>query len=171
MKIFHTENGKESVYVQMQDIMHLYHSDIPIPASIFTKIFNGIVIVDNSNRFDFVRFDEEYEVEFFRKLDFVLDYDYYKNLTDEQLDEEGQKLVEKSNQIAEKWNSMSPEEREQNSNLFQDYENIDYMLHFLSAIYAVKHGKTSMPFPDFVQLPEKPKKKRFFIFKRKKDVK
>lgn len=110
MKIFHTENGKESVYVQMEDIMHLHQSDMPIPASIFTKIFHGIVIVDNSNRFDFVKFDEE-------------------------------------------------------------HENIDYMLKFLSTIYALKHGKISMPFPNFVQLPEIPKKKPFSIFnifKRKK---
>lgn len=171
MKIFHTENGKESVYVQMEDIMHLHQSDMPIPASIFTKIFHGIVIVDNSNRFDFVKFDEEHEIKFFRELDFILDYDYYKNLTDEQLDEEGQKLVDKSDEIAEKWNSMSPEEREKNINLFQEHENIDYMLKFLSTIYALKHGKISMPFPNFVQLPEIPKKKPFSIFnifKRKK---
>ena len=29
MKIFHTENGKEAVYVQMQDIMELNRSDTP----------------------------------------------------------------------------------------------------------------------------------------------
>lgn len=169
MKLFHTENGKESVYVQMQDIMHLYNTDMPIPASIYTKVFKGIVIVDDSNRFDFVRFDKEHEVKFFKKLDFVIDYDQYKDLTDEQLEEEGQKLATKANEIAEKWNSMTPEERQQNSNLPQEHENLGYMLYFLSEVYAVKHGKRSMPFPDFVKLPEKPKKKPFF--KRKKDVK
>ena len=43
------------------------------------------------------------------------------------------------------------------------------MINFLSEIYAIKHGKRTMPFPDFVKMPEKPKKKPFF--KRKKDVK
>lgn len=169
MKLFHTENGKESVYVQMQDIMHLNNTDMPIPASIYTKVFTGIVIVDDSNRFDFVRFDEEHEVKFFRELDFIIDYDQYKDLTDEQLEEEGQKLATKANEIAERWNAMTPEERQQNSNLLQEHENLGYMLNFLSEVYAVKHGKRSMPFPDFVKLPEKPKKKPFF--KRKKDVK
>ena len=166
MKLFHTENGKESVYVQMQDIMHLNNTDMPIPASIYTKVFTGIVIVDDSNRFDFVRFDEEHEVKFFRELDFVIDYDQYKDLTDEQLEEEGQKLATKANEIAERWNAMTPEERQKNSNLLQEHENLGYMLNFLSEVYAVKHGKRSMPFPDFVKLPEKPKKKPFF--KRKK---
>lgn len=158
MKLFHTENGKETVYVQMQDIMQLNQSDMPIPESIYTKVFTGITIVNDSNRSDFVSFDEAHEVKFFRELEFVIDYDQYKELTDEQLGEKGQKLVMKANEIAEKWNSMSSDEREQNSNLFQEHENIEYMLNFLSEIYAIKHGKRSMPFPDFVKLPERSKK-------------
>jgi len=154
MKLFHTENGKETVYVQMQDIMQLNQSDMPIPESIYTKVFTGITIVNDSNRFDFVSFDEAHEVKFFRELEFVIDYDQYKELTDEQFGEKGQKLVMKANEIAEKWNSMSSDEREQNSNLFQEHENIEYMLNFLSEIYAIKHGKRSMHFPDFVKLPE-----------------
>lgn len=169
MKLFHTENGKESVYVQMQDIMHLNNTGMPIPASIYTKVFTGIVIVDDSNRFDFVRFDEEHEVKFFKELEFVINYDQYKDLNDEQLKEEFQKLITRANKIAKKWNAMNPDERSLNSNLLQEHENLEYMLNFLSEVYAVKHGKRSMPFPDFVKLPEKPKKKPFF--RRKKDVK
>lgn len=168
MKLFHTENGKEVVYVQIQDIMHLNQSDLPIPASIYTKVFTGVTIVNDSNRFDFVRFDEEHEVRFFRDLEFVIDYDKYKDLTDEQLEEEGQTLAVKANEIAEKWNNMSEEERKQNSNLLQEHENLGYMLNFLSEIYAVKHRKRTMPFPEFVQVP---KAKRKPFFKKNKDVK
>ena len=153
MKLFHTENGKEVVYVQMQDIMHLNQSDLPIPASIYTKVFTGVTIVDDSNRFDFVRFDEEHEVSFFRDLEFVIDYDKYKDLTDEQLEEESKKLVVKANEIAKKWNDMSKGKRKQNTNLLQEHENIGYMLNFLSEIYAIKHRKRKMPFPEFVQVP------------------
>lgn len=158
MKLFHTENGKEVVYVQRHDLVQLELSEMLIPASIYTKVFTGRTIVDDSNRFDFVRFDEEHEVKFFRELEFVIDYDQYKDLTDEQLDEEAQKLATKANKIAEKWNSMSIDERKQNSNLLQEHENVVYMLNFLFEIYAVKHGKRYMPFPDFVKPPENPKK-------------
>lgn len=152
MKLFHTENGKEVVYVQMLDIMQLDQSDMIIPASIYTKsgISTGTTIVDDSNRFNFVRFDEEHEVKFFRELEFIIDYDQYKDLTDEQLDEEENKLITKAKKIAEKWNSISPNEREHHSNLFQEYENLRYMLNFLSEIYAIKHGERHMPFPEFV---------------------
>lgn len=169
MKLFHTENGKEAVYVQMQDIMHLSSTNMPIPASIFTKVFTGVVIVDDSNRFEFVRFDEEDEVKLFRELDFIIDYDQYKDLTNAQLEEEWQKLLTKANQIAKKWNAMTMEERQKNSNLPQEHDNLGHMLNFLLEICAVKEGKRTMPFPDFVILPERPKKKPFF--KRKKYVK
>ena len=159
MKLFHQERGKEVVYVQMQDIMHLNSTDIPIPASIYTQVFNEAIVVCDNNRFNFERFDKEHEVKFFRDLDFILDYDQYKDLTDEQLEEEGQKLADKANEIARRWNNMNESERQQNSNLLQEHENLGYMLNFLSEIYAIKHRKRSMPFPKFVKTSEKPKKK------------
>lgn len=168
MKLFHTENGKEVVYVQMQDIMYLHQSDLPVLASIYTKVLTGVTIVDDSNRFDFVRFDEEYEVSFFKDLEFIIDYDKYKDLTDEQLEEESKKLAVKANEIAEKWNNMSKEERKQNTNLRQEHENLGYMLNFLSEIYAVKHHKRKMPFPKFVKVPKTLRKP---FFKKDKDVK
>lgn len=117
------------------------------------KVFKGIVIVDDSNRFDFVRFDDEEEVKFFKEVDFILDYNKYKDMTDDQLENEWRKLVTKSNEIAKKWNEMSEDEREKNINLFQEYENLKYMMNFLKEIYAIKHNKMSMTFPEFVQIP------------------
>lgn len=122
--------------------MQLNQSDIAIPASIYTKVFTGVTIVDDSNRFEFVKF--------FRELEFIIDYGRYKELTDDQLAEEGHKLVTRANKIAEKWNCMSSDERQKNTSLLQEHENIGYMLKFLSEIYAVRHGKRSMPFPEFV---------------------
>ena len=151
MKLFHTENGKEAVYVQMQDIMYLNDTDIPIPVSIFSKVFKGITIVDDSNRFDFVRFDEPHEVDFFKDLEFIIDYTKYKDLKDEQLQEEFNALAKRANEIAKRWNDMTEDERQDNIRLLDDHENLAYMLHFLSEVYAVKHGKRYMPFPDFVK--------------------
>ena len=50
----------DSAYVQKNDIAYLNSSDLPIPASIFMKVFgNGVTIINDSNRYDFVKFDEE----------------------------------------------------------------------------------------------------------------
>lgn len=163
MKLFHTENEKEAVYVQMQDIMYLSNeTDMPIPATIFEKVFTGVTIVNDANRFEFVKFDEEHEVKFFRELEFIIDFDQYKVFSDDQLEAEAQKLGTKADEIAEKWNSMTPEERRKNGNLYDEHQNLGYMINFLSEIYAVRHGKRAMPFPDFVNVPEKSKKEADF---------
>ena len=153
MKLFHKENGQETVYVQMQDILYLVHeSNVSVPASIFEKVFSvGAVFVTDANRFDFIRFEEEHEVDFFKKLEFVIDYDQYKDFSEEQLIAEVKKLEDKANEIAEKWNDMTSEERRENSELYEEHQNLDYMCRFLCEIYFVKHGKRSMPFLDFVK--------------------
>lgn len=111
MKVFHIENNKEAVYVQMQDIMYLSNeTDMPIPATIFTKVFTGVTIVTDENRFDFVKFDDEHEVKFFKDIDFIIDFNQYKDFSDEQLEEEVQRLGAKANAIAEKWNGMKEKE-------------------------------------------------------------
>ena len=47
-----------AVYVQKNDIAYLNQTDLAIPASIFMKVFgSGIVIIDDSNRYEFVEFD------------------------------------------------------------------------------------------------------------------
>lgn len=160
MKVFHTENGKDTVYAQMQDIMYLYNeTDIPIPATIVEKVSTGVTIVTDANRFEFVKFDEEDDVKFFRELEFIIDFDKYKSFTDEQLQEEAYKLGSKADEIAEKVNSMTTEERRENRNLYEEHRNLGYMIDFLSEIYAVKHGKRVMMFPDFVKMPEEMVKK------------
>ena len=59
--------NSDSAYVQKNDIAYLNSFDLPIPFSIFMKVFgNGVTIINDSNRYDFVKFDEESEIEFLK---------------------------------------------------------------------------------------------------------
>lgn len=79
MKLFHKENGKKVVYVQMQDMMYLFNEiNISIPATIFQKVFADVTVVTNRNRFNFVKFDEKHEVKFFKEQDFIIIINYTK---------------------------------------------------------------------------------------------
>ena len=64
MKIFNKENGKEKVYVQMNDIGMMNSHVHSIPASIFLQLLPEAVIIDDSNRMDFVCFDKKHEIDF-----------------------------------------------------------------------------------------------------------
>ena len=153
MKIFHKENNRTVVYVQMQDLMFIVHDldDIAIPASIHIKICpKGVTMVDDSNRFDFVKFDKEPEVAFFKTLNFIIDYNDYKDLTDEQFQERFKSVVGEYNSLAKKWNKMPETEREKNINLLVSIQKLEHTIKFIHELYDLKHGNSSMTLPDFI---------------------
>lgn len=153
MKIFHKENNRTVVYVQMQDLMFIVHDldDIAIPASIMNYFFSkGFVIVNDSNRFDFVKFDKEPEVAFFKTLNFIIDYNDYKDLTDEQFQERFKSVVGEYNSLAKKWNKMPETEREKNINLLVSIQKLEHTIKFIHELYDLKHGNSSMTLPDFI---------------------
>ncbi len=147
MKIFNIENSKEKVYVQMNDIMMLSRTSIPIPASIFEKVFTGVTIVDNSNRMDFVEFSDSHEIAFFKKMDWIVDYKKVRNLSETEITAKSKEISNKINDIAESFNAMSQEKRSKNQNLIQQYELLEYTSSYLTEILWLKQGKISMPFP------------------------
>ena len=102
----------DSAYVQKNDISYLNSSDLPIPASIFMKVFgNGVTIINDSNRYDFVKFDEESEIEYFKDLDWMIDYNQVKDLSEDEMIKLAESIGEERDGIANSFNSMSEEER------------------------------------------------------------
>ena len=74
------------IYVQKNDMAYLNSSELDIPASIYMKVYGkGITIIDNSNRYEFIEFTDPKEIEFFQGLDWIVDYDEVKDLTEEEL--------------------------------------------------------------------------------------
>ena len=72
--------NSDSIYVQKNDIAYLNLSNLPIPVSVFIKVFgNGATIINDSNRYDFVKFEKESEIEYFKRLDWMIDYNEVKD--------------------------------------------------------------------------------------------
>ena len=139
------------MYAQLQDIMYLtYQTFIPKSSSIFSKVFTNFSIVDDSNRFNFIRLTDEAEIKFFKEAVFILNYDDYKFLTDEQIKKHIEELQNKVQQTVKKYNHMILEYREENNFLFYQYRNFKYIIKILFEILDIRHGTRSMPFPDFV---------------------
>jgi hypothetical protein len=81
MKFYRKEENKDIIYVQMQDIDFL--DSINIKEIINIK--KDIIIYYN-NRFELIRLDKYTDIELFKSLDFIIDYDYYNNLSKEELE-------------------------------------------------------------------------------------
>ncbi len=141
MKILNVENGVKKIYIQINDIAMLNHTDIPMPASI------DAVIVDDSNRMNFVEFTQPKEVEFFESLNWVVDYKQIRYLSEEEMKEVEQEIANEMNEIANRLNSMTDEEKRNNQSLIQRHKLLDYKMKYLAEILWFKQGHKQMPFP------------------------
>lgn len=153
MKIFNVENGKEKVYVQMEDIMLLMHYDLNtgIPASIFDKLFSsGAVFVSDHNRFEFVSFDEENEIEFFRNIDWIVDYKEYRTRSFDEMVQAGEDIHSERKDIADRYNAMDEIDRKNNQQLRTQFDLLEEKFKFLPQIVFVNQGHVTMPFPNVV---------------------
>lgn len=154
MKIFHEENGRNVVYIQVADILFIAYviDDMLVPASVFTKVFcNEGAVVTCSNIFRFLRFDLPSEVSFFKSLDFIIDYDNYKSFTDEQFQEQYNKLAGAYNIALKRWKKMSEKEKEDNAELSDFIKKQYHIIEFIEEIWHLKHHPKKWYFPDFVK--------------------
>ena len=143
------------VYVQKNDIGFLNQTDMPIPGSIYMKVFenNEVTIIDNSNRFEFIKFTKPNEIEYFKNINWMIDYNDVFNLTEDEIIELGNKIAKERNDIAKKYNAMSQEDRKKNYSLIRECELLDFKMYSLRDIMLHKQGKLSFTIPT-------PKKKR-----------
>lgn len=148
MKKFHVENGKEIVCVQRQDIMYLVNeTNISVPEVIAQKIITDVNAVDISKRLEFIKFEEKEAIEFFKKIEFIIDFNKYQKMNYKQLAGEIEQTEKKSNKILEQWNSMNEIEKEENGRFFDEYCNICYMKQFLYEISTVICRKNKLTVP------------------------
>lgn len=143
------------VYVQKNDLAYLSRSEEHIPASIFMKAFgDGIVIIDDSNRYEFMKFSAPEEIEFFENLDWMVDYSEVKDLSDEEIMALAQRVCEERNIIAQQFNSMSSEEKKENVSMCFRCELLDFKMYSLRDFLRFKKGHLKFDLPEGLELPD-----------------
>lgn len=142
----------KKAYVQLNDLSYLMRAmeDESIPASIVNKVFGQVFICTDSNRYEFETFDSPEEIEFFKNLDYSVDYMELKDLSDEEIIEYGNSIVNKQNEIADKFNSMSDEEKEKNRNLVKEHELLQFKMLSVRDILWMRNGKLKVKLPSEV---------------------
>lgn len=78
MKVF----TEDAVYVQKKDVLELNKLGISIPTSVVIKKAKYFNVLEDES---FFKFDNQDEIDYFRRLRFIVDYDEIKSLTDEEL--------------------------------------------------------------------------------------
>ena len=85
MKIFNKENGVDFVYVQREDLMYVLHYCLSIPNVLINDFFLETQDMTEENKDDFISFPNKSVIEFFKKLDWVIDYKEYRKLSMEDI--------------------------------------------------------------------------------------
>jgi len=162
-----------AAYVQKNDLIRIMEFTLEMPASVMMKIYGDgekiqITIVDDRNRYDFVKFDQQHEMEFFEKLDWIVNWDEVKDLSEDEILELAYKINDEKNAVATRWNNMSTEERERNQKLHTEYEALDHKMWSLRDTLWFRQGHIKMTFPEGIEKPKKLKKQNVFqkVFKR-----
>ena len=147
MKIVNIEDGKKKVYVQLNDIMMMMQFGSTIPSEVMEKHFMNMFIVTDENRFEFSEFTDPHTVEFFEQCEWIPDFREFKDLTEEEIIANGQKIGQLMNEGAIQWNGMTPEEREENEDVYNRHESLEFKMHSTAEILWTKQGHRVMPFP------------------------
>ena len=146
----------DGVYVQKNDIAFLNQTDLPILATIFIKVFGeGVTIIDDTNRYDFIKFEDKEEIEFLNNLDFIVDYNSLKDLSEEEIIEMAQEVAFENNRIAKRYNEMSNKERANNSYMVYECEKLDFKFYSLRDILWFKRGYIKINLPKGIEYPNK----------------
>lgn len=141
-------------FVQKKDIVYLEHTDISIPATVFKRIFeNGMVIIDDREECKFERFDEPNEVRFFCQLDSIADYNTLKDFTNTQIIEMINHTSSQREKTAQRFNSLSEDERRKNLNMVTQCELLDLKMYTLRDVLWFKQGYLKMSLPDGIDYP------------------
>lgn len=155
MKII-TDNA---AYVQKKDIAYLSQTNIARPISIFLKVFDlGAITIDENNKNEFIKFDSQKDISFFRNIDWIIDYNEVKDLSEKEIIELGQSIAKEKNSIAQKYNAMEIEEKAKNMNLVFQYELLDFKMNSLQEFYWFKQGHIDIKLPEGIDLPTRLKK-------------
>ncbi len=144
MKVF--KNGK--VYVQNEDLILILRSGELMPTSVLEKFYgNGPVIIVQDNMEDYVEFEETDQVEFFKRLDWIVDYDEVKNLSTEELEKLYDDTKDEMVKIRNKYSDLS-----QNDDCYEKdsirFELLGNKLYSLSKIQYFKDRKLELALPN-----------------------
>jgi len=104
MKIFRDNR----VYVQLKDLQFLFNNiSTPIPHSVFKKALKRAMDMTDEDRDEFIMFDQEDEIELFRKVKSIVDFDELMEMTDREYEDFILSTKSRMNHLKEKASGLN----------------------------------------------------------------
>ena len=119
--------NEKAVYVQKKDIEFFIKHNIDMPAFILGPLLaESPLKIDDSNKFDFVEYTDDLSMEFFKKMDWILDYNDVKDSSPSEIMEEMINLVLQLDQLGKKIQKMTEEDKQIRPSEMEEYILLDH---------------------------------------------
>ena len=152
---------EDAAYVQKIDLANLRDFDGPMPATVFMKLFSReAIIIENSDAEQFVKFDSKNEVEFFKRADWILDYDFYNAKDVDELYSFAEEMIEEINNLTIEYNELSGEEQCKNGMKIEQMNLLIYEIQSLEILIMKKQGNKEVKFSELLPIKDKASKYR-----------
>lgn len=157
----------DAVYVQYCDVFNIIDivtlMKIECPNCVSRRCFRNDIVVDGDNRYAFMEFKEKEAINFFKKLDCIIDYSCVFNKSEEELLEMIRVLFEEATALIDKYNKMNTKNQNKNYHkMHSEYHLKSYKAHSIKDYLMYKKGELNFDIPDNLKLEEvveKPKEK------------
>lgn len=158
----------EAIYIQKKDLFFLNQTNLSIPSSISLNAFYyETTIIDDDDIYEFIKFEEEIEIDFLKKIDWIVDYNNLKDLEEYQIIKLIEDVGKEKNNIFKKYNNNIIK----NKDLLLRYEQLEFKITTLIEILWLKQGHIKLNFPEEIyfienskKIKEKQKRKKY-VFK------
>lgn len=144
----------KAVYIQKKDIVRLSESYLDIPESVFLQIYaTGVIIADDNDKYEFIKIEGDKEIEFFKNIDWMIDYNDVKDLSENDIIELSKKIDKEKNKMEKEFNSMPEEEKINHITMFEHQcDLMEYKIYSLRDILCFKQGHLDIKLPSEICL-------------------
>ena len=139
----------DKVYVNFNDLINMPQlASYSLPGIIRKGLGENYIVIDESNRFNFAEFDLPEEVEYFKNQDWIIDYDEYKFMTDEELEEAARRKNQEIQLLIESYNNLSEEEQMNSYHMIRQHRRLWHQLQDLKAINLYRNNELNLDVPE-----------------------
>ena len=138
----------DAAYIQKHDLTFLNKYEVQIPASILIRLTSDdITLMNDSEKFEFVKFDSSSEINFFQNVDWIINYDDVKNLSEKEIIELCQSIEKEKKLLLKQFNLTTNHEVKNISEIYNRCELMDFKIYSLRNILFFKQGYIEMQLP------------------------
>jgi len=141
---------ENACYIQRKDLAFLQEIADCIPATIYEKVFipNQVITVNGGNREDFIKFDQPHEINYFKDIDWMLDYDQVKDLEDVDLWIYAQNISHELHFNKGSYQRMSNDEKEKYQRLMDRCDQLEHLYYSAVTFIRAKQKELTIPYPE-----------------------